>query len=148
MVPHPTQAGPKFASRPPGSTFAACLAGLLTCLSAGDASAGTFVYASGDVPKIIPDNNSTGNVSELVVSDSHHIEDLDLILDELLHEAVSDLRITLTSPTGTTAILLAAAPDGGILAGLGTVGNFVGTVFDDQAPTNLRDVFLEAISQP
>lgn len=113
------------------------------CLSASDAFARSFVYASEDVPKAIVDNDFTGITSVLVIPDSFVLGDVDLIFDELLHESVSDLRIELTSPTGTTAVLVKAASEGGILSGLDVVDNFVGTIFDDQAPTNLRNAFFD-----
>ena len=121
----------------------ACLVGILGLCAAGAANAELIVYTSIDVPKIIPDDDDGGITSELVVPDSFVIDDLDLILDELLHESVSDLRIELTSPFGTTVVLIESASEGGILGGLGTSDNFIGTILDDQAPTSLRDAFFD-----
>src|SRR5262249_53004296 len=123
--------------------WAAVLVGSLALLTIGTAHGGFVTYTSSDVPKSIPDNNTTGITSELVVSDPIVITDVDLILDELLHSAVSDLHIELRSPSGTNVILVMSASEGGILAGLGVRDNFIGTIFDDQAPTNLRDAFFD-----
>ena len=121
----------------------ACLVGILACLPVGGVRADFVIYQSVDVPKTIPDDDVAGITSELVVADSFIISDLDVILDELLHESVSDLRIELTSPTGTTVLLIKSASEGGILVGLGTRDNFIGTILDDQAPTNLHDAFFD-----
>ena len=48
-------------------------------------------------------------------------------------------HIALTSPFGTITILVKAFTEEGILTGLGTPDNFINTVFDDQAATNLRN---------
>lgn len=121
----------------------ALLAGCLAVLLSGAARAGMITYTSLDVPKPIPDYNSPGITSNLVVTDGFLIGDLDLIFDELLHESISDLRIELTSPAGTTALLVQAAAQRGILTGLGSRDNFIDTIFNDQAPTNLADAFFD-----
>ncbi|MFO0893158.1 MAG: proprotein convertase P-domain-containing protein [Isosphaeraceae bacterium] len=141
---HPDSPAPSFPGRRPTRALGACLAGILAILSSGKpAIADVMIYASTDIPRMIPDNNSTGITSTLFVPDSVVVTDLDLILNQLLHASVSDLRIELTSPHGTTAVVVKAAPEGGILSGLGTRGNFIGTTFDDQAPTNLRDAVFD-----
>lgn len=131
-------------SRRGGSSRAPWLTALLICcLPASNAFARSFEYPSEDVPKTIVDNDFTGITSILVIPDSIVLGDVDLIFGELLHESVSDLRIELTSPMGTTVVLVKAGPEGGILDGLNAVDNLVGTVFDDQSPTNLRDAFFD-----
>jgi subtilisin-like proprotein convertase family protein len=100
--------------------------------------AGTITVASTDVPKTIPDNNPVGVTSTLIGPALSNLTDINLIFTELLHTSVADLHIGLTSPGGTSAVLVKAFTEGGILTGLGTPDNFIGTVFDDQAPNNLR----------
>ena len=134
---------PSSPSRPRFLLQAACLVGLFALPPLDSARADIVVYSSVDIPKAIPDNDPIGITSVLIVTDSLVITDLDLIFDELPHESVSDLRIELTSPLGTTAVLVKSASEGGILSGLGTTDNFVGTIFDDQAPTSLRDAFFD-----
>ncbi|MDX2037147.1 MAG: proprotein convertase P-domain-containing protein [Isosphaeraceae bacterium] len=119
------------------------MVGLLACRAVGEAEAGSIIYPSEDIPKSIPDNDFTGITSLLVVPDAFMVSDLDLIFDELFHESVSDLRIALTSPMGTTVTLLKASSEKGILSGAGVVDNFIGTVLDDTAPTSLQDAFFD-----
>lgn len=116
---------------------------VLLCLPVGAASGDVVIYASSDVPKVIPDDDATGIVSELFVPDSVFLTDVDLILDELLHEAVPDLSLELTSPSGTTVVLIRSSSEGGIFFGLGVRDNFVGTILDDQAPLSLTDAFFD-----
>ena len=70
------------------------------------------------------------------------LTDLDVMLDNLPHTWLGDLHIELTSPAGTTVVLIVSEPFGGILAGVRSTDgsgpdNFVGTILDDQAATNL-----------
>jgi Zn-dependent metalloprotease/subtilisin-like proprotein convertase family protein len=59
---------------------------------------GTFVAS--DVPIAIPDNNSAGITSQIIVSDAGTIASLHLSL-EITHTYRNDLRVVLTSPGGT-----------------------------------------------
>jgi subtilisin-like proprotein convertase family protein len=67
------------------------------------------------------------------------ISDLNLILDDLTHTCVSDLKVELTSPLGTTVAIIRSYYEGGILRGFGCPDDFLSTVLDDDAATNLRD---------
>jgi subtilisin-like proprotein convertase family protein len=98
-------------------------------------------YSSTDVPKPIPDGDPNGVTSTLDVSATGTIEDLDVILGDITHTCVPDLRIELTSPARTTIRLIASGSgdDGGILVGRGCPDNFLSTVLNDQSPVNLRD---------
>ena len=99
--------------------------------------ASTVLVSSTDVPVAIPDNDPAGITSTLQGVLISNITDVNLIFDELLHTCVPDLTIALTSPSGTTAELIFSFVDDGIFAGLGCPANFIGTILDDQAPTNL-----------
>ena len=67
---------------------------------------------------------------------SFTIADVNLVLEDLEHTCLSDLGIDLTSPAGTKVSLIKAFIDGGISRGPCT-DNFVNTILDDQAATNL-----------
>ncbi|MBN2562796.1 MAG: proprotein convertase P-domain-containing protein [Phycisphaerae bacterium] len=111
-----------------------CLALLVTSA----AGAATTNLWSGDVPKAIPDNDVAG--TESVLSGPQVIvSDINLLLSNVTHTGVADLRIELVSPDATTAVLVRAWNEGGILESLGCPDHFLGTVLDDEAATNLRD---------
>ena len=97
----------------------------------------TITVASTDVPKAILDNDPVGLTSTLIGPALTNLTDINLIFTELRHTSVADLHIALTSPSGTSVVLVKAYSENGILKGLGTPDDFLGTVFDDQAPTNL-----------
>jgi subtilisin-like proprotein convertase family protein len=126
------------------------LACLAVAFSASVASATTLTVVSLDVPRSIPDNTPAGITSTLFGPDLLNLTDLNLIFDDLRHTSLADRHIELTSPNGTTTVLVRASTENGILKGLGRPDNFVlkgrgtpddfiETVFDDQAPTSLRD---------
>ncbi|MGI9515501.1 MAG: lysyl oxidase family protein [Pirellulaceae bacterium] len=102
----------------------------------------TSTVSSTDVPVVIPDgagSNSPGApaISTLEGPDIT-LSDLNLIFDDLDHTWLGDLHFELTSPAGTTAVIITSQwESGGGL--LGSQDNFTGTVLDDQAPTNLGD---------
>jgi subtilisin-like proprotein convertase family protein len=110
----------------------------LGLLCAAVSLGGTIIVASTDVPKAILDNNPVGVTSTLSGPALSNLTDINLIFTELRHTSVADLHIELTSPGGTNIVLVKAFTEGGILLNLGTPDNFLNTVFDDQAPTNLR----------
>ena len=108
----------------------------------------TQTVPSTDVPQPIPDFPPGGPVTFLestLEGPDLVLTDLNVILDDLPHTWLGDLHIELTSPAGTTVVLIASewevAP--GILAGirdpLDDTGpnDFLGTILDDQAATNL-----------
>ena len=79
----------------------------------------------------IPDNNPTGALATMVVNSQGRIKDLNVRVN-ITHEWVGDLVIELTSPQGTT-VRLVDHPGGPDYGGQ----NLTGTVFDDEAPTNI-----------
>ena len=85
-----------------------------------------------DGSKPIPDNNSTGVTSVVNVADPGAVKDVDVRIPSLTHTFDGDLKIELTSPSGTT-VVLANRPGGTTNSG----DNFTNTVFDDEAATAL-----------
>jgi subtilisin-like proprotein convertase family protein len=83
-------------------------------------------------PLAIPDERSAGVTSTIAVTTPGLVKDLDVTLGNLSHSWVGDLVIELTSPAGTT-VRLAQHPGGPDNSN----NNFIGTVFDDEAPTNI-----------
>jgi subtilisin-like proprotein convertase family protein len=126
---------PTAASGTPGKNTAPRSAGETSATTAGAAQ----VFSSSDVPKTIPDNDPNGATSSLTVQDVGPLMDVNLILDNLTHACVPDLHIEVTSPAGTTVVLVAGSIENGILAGLPCPDDFISTVLDDQATVNLRD---------
>jgi subtilisin-like proprotein convertase family protein len=80
----------------------------------------------------IPDDSSLGVTSTLTISSPGRIKDLDVRIGRITHGWVGDLVIELKGPDGTT-VTLARHPGGPDNNG----NNFVETVFDDEAPTNI-----------
>jgi subtilisin-like proprotein convertase family protein len=68
------------------------------------------LFQSPDRGLAIPENNSTGIVSRLVITDARAIEKLFVRLD-VAHTARGDLRITLVAPDGTQVLLADASLD-------------------------------------
>jgi hypothetical protein len=97
-------------------------------------AAATITVVSSDVPKTTLDNNPTRVTSTLVGPALINLTDVNLIFTNLTHTAVPDLHIALTSPGGTTTVLVKSYIEDGILIGFGMPDNFINTVFDDQAP--------------
>ncbi|NOY23482.1 MAG: hypothetical protein GXO70_08230, partial [Acidobacteria bacterium] len=64
----------------------------------------TRTFSSGDVPKSIPDNNSTGVTSTLVLNDGHSIQDFQVTVN-ITHTYIGDLVVSLISPSGTEVTL-------------------------------------------
>jgi subtilisin-like proprotein convertase family protein len=114
------------------------LAGLLGLASGWALAQSTIVVSSTDVPKAIPDNNPALVCSNLNVGAALRVTDVNVIIDNLTHTSVADLHIELQSPSSPSNPVILAFSENGILSGLGTPDNFIGTIFDDQAPVNLR----------
>ncbi len=93
--------------------------------------------SSADVPRPIPEDDPAGVTSTVVVTEQVTITDVNLIFDELRHSCAPDLHVELTSPAGTTVVLMRSFLEGGILVGLLCPDDFVGTVLDDEAAANL-----------
>lgn len=86
-------------------------------------------HASVDVPKLIPDNNSNGVLSDVVVSGAGNVTDVNVVVN-IRHTFDSDLDIALLRVSTTTGVYLAV--------GNGSSGdNFTNTVFDDEAATGI-----------
>lgn len=83
----------------------------------------------------IPDDAVTGATSALLVRDAGVVKDVEVEIESLAHTWVGDLRITLTSPSGTT-VVLADRPGGPRNSG----DNLTGTVFSDGASQPLGSV--------
>jgi subtilisin-like proprotein convertase family protein len=98
--------------------------------------AASMIVSSTDVPKSIPENDPTG-ITSVLQGPSMTISDVNLVIDSLPHTCVPDLHIELTSPSGTTAVLIKSFSENGIFMGVGCPGDFWGTSLDDQAVTNL-----------
>jgi subtilisin-like proprotein convertase family protein len=80
----------------------------------------------------IPDDSPVGVTSTLQVTNPGRIKDLNVRIDAITHPFVGDLRIDVIGPDGTT-VTLAEHPGGPDNGGR----NLVGTVFSDQATTNI-----------
>jgi subtilisin-like proprotein convertase family protein len=89
-------------------------------------------YASAQVPLAIPDDNAGGVGSAVFVPDRGRIKDLNVTVSGIQHSWVGDLAIDIVGPDGTT-VRLADHPGGPDNSG----DNFTGTVFDDEAATNI-----------
>ena len=97
---------------------------------------------SSDVPVDIPDSTSTGSPGVVATSTLEgpdiNITDLNAIFADLEHSYLADLHFELTSPAGTTAILIRSTQESP--AGpLGGGDDFFNTILDDQAPTVIDD---------
>jgi hypothetical protein len=112
--------------------------GVNTIINSEAGTITSVIVPSSDVPKAIPDNNPAG-IKSVLRGPNLILTDVNLILKSLPHTCIPDLHIELTSPAGTTATLVKAASEGGILKGLGCPANFTNTVLDDQTFTNLRN---------
>lgn len=72
--------------------------------SNGNSSCATGTYAASDTPSAIPDNNTNGITSTIVVNGQGTIADLTVSLG-ITHTWRGDLSVQLVSPSGTTAVL-------------------------------------------
>ncbi len=73
-------------------------------VNAASGTVDTRTFSSGDVPKSIPDNNSTGVSSTLTLNDGHSIQDFQVTVN-ITHTYIGDLVVSLISPSGTEVIL-------------------------------------------
>ena len=89
----------------------------------------TLVFTSGLVNK--PINDAIITEDTLTVPDDMLICDLDVVIDSLTHTYDSDLDMFLFGPDGDT---LELSTDNG-----GSGDNYIGTIFDDQAPISITD---------
>jgi subtilisin family serine protease/subtilisin-like proprotein convertase family protein len=90
------------------------------------ASSGTFTFAANNVNAAIRDYTST--YSTIFVNQNVRISDMDIRFD-ITHTYDSDLQIYLTSPTGTTYLLVNRRGGSG--------DNFQNTILDDEASRTL-----------
>jgi len=92
------------------------------------------LYSSADVPVHISDFETASSV--LLVEDEGIVSDVNVKL-ELGHLSVSDLVVTLISPSGTSVRLI--DDTAGYASGYGY--GFYGTAFDDEAPFGLEEAY-------
>ncbi len=98
------------------------------------------IYDSNDIPKQIPDNNSSGITSIINVSDNFVVTDVNVNID-ISHTWIRDLQIYLKSPDGTEVLLYDRS------CGSGNVGKVnINAIFDDAATTTVCDNANPAIS--
>ncbi|VAW17516.1 hypothetical protein MNBD_BACTEROID04-916, partial [hydrothermal vent metagenome] len=83
-------------------------------------------YNSTDTPLAIPDNNTTGISSRINLIDNKIITDVNVTVN-ITHPWIGDLTLSLTSPKGTSIILVSSRNDEG--------DNYTNTIFDDAATT-------------
>ena len=83
------------------------------------ATARAEIFVSIDVPKDIPDHDTTGITSTVTVDLEGPVSDVNLRLDDLGHTCDADLHVELTPPSGTAVVLLTSFSENGILTGLG-----------------------------
>jgi subtilisin-like proprotein convertase family protein len=91
----------------------------------------TKVYTTGTINLAIPDNNTTGVTSTIIVPDSIIVYDVNIRIDSLIHTWDSDLDITLLNRGGTTVDLDVTSDNGS------SGDNFIGTLFDDDAAVSV-----------
>ncbi|MEA2458955.1 MAG: hypothetical protein QOC95_1927, partial [Thermoleophilaceae bacterium] len=100
-------------------------------LATGKALAAQSTSAT-DVPRAIPDANTTGTSSSVTVGGSGTVANVDVSIPRITHTWDGDLQIELIGPDGTR-VVLADRPGGTENPG----DNFVNTVFSDSASTPL-----------
>lgn len=88
-----------------------------------------FDFDSTNVPLDIPDNTPSGVNSSTLVNEAATVNSVTVSLN-ITHTFVGDLTITLTSPAGTTVVLVSEVGGGG--------DNYTNTVFDDSATTSIE----------
>jgi len=84
-------------------------------------------YVSTDIPKNIPDNNPAGITSSINITDSFNVEKVAVTV-KVDHTWVSDLTLTLESPSGTIIELLSGAC-------FNSPNDNIDAVFDDSGST-------------
>lgn len=84
----------------------------------------------------IPDNSSAGVTVTMNVTEDVTITDLDVDLD-ISHTWVGDVIVTITSPSGTSAVIVDRP--GRITFGFGCSGNDIVATLDDEAATPVED---------
>ena len=86
-------------------------------------------FEAEDVPKSIADNNSVGTSSKILINRNFIITDININVS-IIHTYVSDLKLTLISPSGKSVLLA---------AGLGDEGdNYTNTTFDYEAENGIE----------
>jgi subtilisin-like proprotein convertase family protein len=84
----------------------------------------TTTYVSTNVPRAIPDNNTTGVTSTVDVADTGTVVDVNVSLS-ITHTWDADVEVELIGPNNTVVLLTADHGSSG--------DNYTNTVFDDQA---------------
>jgi M6 family metalloprotease-like protein len=78
--------------------------GSVITFSLGIASIPSEIVVSSSPNLIIPDNNAAGIASHLSVNSAAEIQDLSISV-QIIHSWISDLKVSLRSPSGTSVIL-------------------------------------------
>jgi subtilisin-like proprotein convertase family protein len=81
-----------------------------------------------DVPLNIPDNNSAGISSKILITNNKIIRDVNVTVN-ITHPWIGDLDLMLISPSGKSVLLVANSIDDGL--------NYTNTVFDDGASLSI-----------
>ena len=90
-------------------------------------------YLSTDLPQAIPDNNSGGVVSSIVVSDPDIVEDVNVTFN-ITHPFDADIDMWMSAPVFRS-----------LFSDIGFTGNdFIDTTLDDEAPAPIPDSSSEA----
>jgi uncharacterized repeat protein (TIGR01451 family) len=110
------------------------------------AGVGAPMVYSRSIPggRMIPDNTPRGVTDMLQIADDREIADLDFRVDSLLHPFTGDLSIMLKGPTGvgTDVIFRRGMYTADASPGAGV--NFVDTVIDDEATSDLNMTLASA----
>ncbi|MFV0475502.1 MAG: proprotein convertase P-domain-containing protein [Pikeienuella sp.] len=102
----------------------------------GASAANAATYYSSDTSQVI---SSHSTITSTLVAEEGEIGDINLILSDIRHTSVADLRIALTGPNGASAMIIDWYGGRGIFQNMATPDHFIDTVIDDQALVNLRD---------
>ena len=114
-------------------------------ISIGSFETTCTTYSTADIPKQIPDNNSSGIMSTLTVQENFVITDLNVNID-IAHTWIRDLQIFLEAPNGTEVLIYDRS------CGSGSLGKVnINAVFDDAAPSivcNDADPAISGFTKP
>jgi len=97
-------------------------------------------YDSTDVPKPIPDNNTSGITSIINILDDFAISDVNVSID-ITHTWLWDLQISLTSPSGAEVLVYDRS-----CGSSGEQRLNINAIFDDEATSVVCDNVIPAIS--
>lgn len=98
--------------------------------------------ASANVPVTISEAGGISVTSTLTISSGGFVDDINVTALNILHSWVGDLRVELTSPSGTTIVLF-ANPDGG-----NCNGDDINITLDDEATATNDDLLSTCGNSP